>query len=130
MHVFSMAESSHLGDTQAQFRSHICIPWDEAYELYMDQELLKTLVILAREAQGGAPHGLSGRVFDALRAVHSCTPTPEYARRDSGPFVAVTSTAIWTRVEFEEHIKRMTPEDWVKALETGKLMLKLANSIS
>lgn len=130
MHVFSMAESRHLGDSEAQFRSHMAIPWDESYELYFDPELLRTLVVLAREAQDGAPTGLKGRVFDALRAVQGCTPPPEYARRDSGPFVAVTPSAIWHRIEFEEHIKRMSHEDWIKALETGQMMAKLARSLS
>jgi hypothetical protein len=129
MHVFSMADTANPWDPGAQFRSHHNIPWDEAYELYFDLEKLRALVLLARVAQDGAPDGLKGRVFDVMRAAISCEPQKGYERRDRGPYAMVTSSAIWTRIEFVDHLRDITLGDWQKAHETGQMILKLARAI-
>lgn len=130
MHIFSIAEENHRAfNRDTQFRCHVNIPWDEAYELYFDPEKLAALVRLARAAQGDDGRGLRGRVFDVMRETIAAVPVGHMSRRDHGPYALVTSSAVWTRIELEQHLLEMTAGEWTKAYETGQLILRLAEGI-
>lgn len=131
MHIFSIAEGDARSfDRNTQFRCHVNIPWDEAYELYFDPEKLAALVKLARAAQGASYEGLRGRVFDVMRETLAAVPDDTMKRRDHGPYAMVTSSAVWTRLELEQHLLELTAGEWTKAYETGQLILKLARGIT
>lgn len=128
MHVFSIAEGGP-NTPGAQFREHHSIPWDEAYEYYLDLDRLQALVKLARAAQGGT-EGLKGRVFDVLRCVSNAQPQGDFARRDHGPYALVTDSSVWTRIELENHMGSLTAQEWQRAYDTGQLILRLVRGIT
>lgn len=114
MHIFTIAEGNK--NTPAnQFRHHYSIPWDEANEYYLKLENLRALVKIARAASNSADDGLKGRIFDVLRAVSNARPSGQMVGRDGGPYVVVTDSSVWTRIELEQYILRMTAEEWDKA---------------
>lgn len=130
MHIFSIAEDGHRSfDKHSQFRCHANIPWDEAYELYLDPPQMAALVKLARAAQGNKSQGLQGRVFDVMRETLASVPAGNMAGRDHGPYALVTSTSVWTRIELEQHLLSLTPAEWTKAHAMGQLILQLARGI-
>jgi hypothetical protein len=136
MHIFTMAEcgrSSAVPDSTAQFRHHANIPWDQAYELYFDPAQLKALIKLARHAQRGESllrhDGLRGRIFDVLREVRNAAPEGSYIGRDRGPYVMVTGSEVWTRIELEAYLRTLTAQDWINAANMGNMILTLARSI-
>ena len=130
MHIFSIAEGTHAGfHRSTQFRSHTGIPWDEAYELYLDPDRLMALVSLARSAQGDDSVGLRGRVFDVMREVLATLPVGSMARRDHGPYALVTPSSVWTRIELEQYLLELSAAEWTRAYQTGQLLVRLAQGI-
>lgn len=131
MHLFTIAESRNHGfNRDSQFRAHANIPWDEAYELYLDPGQLAALIKLARAAQGDAYHGLRGRVFDVMRETLAMAPVPPYVGRDRGPYALVTPSSVWHRLELERYLQLLTIQEWQTAHDRGNLILSLARSIS
>lgn len=128
MHIFTLAEGGP-NMRGVQFREHHNIPWDEAYDYYLKIDNLKALIKLATAAQDGGVEGLKGRVFDVLRAVSNAQPKGPYVSRDHGPYVLVTDSSVWTRIEMQEHMLSMTAEEWMKAKETGEHITSLLRRI-
>ena len=129
MHVFTIADGNHHSPN-FQFREYHNIPWDEAFDYYLNQQTLKALIKLARAAQGGSEDaGLKGRVFDVLRAVSIATPSSRYQGRDTGPYAIVTDSSVWTRLELEAYVLRLTDEEWEDALDFGLRLHDLLKKI-
>lgn len=129
MHLFSIADGNHH-TPNFQFRDHHNIPWDEAFDYYLNPGNLKALIKLARAAQGGdESSGLKGRVFDVLRAVSITTPSSSYQARDSGPYAIVTDSSVWTRIELEAYLLRLTEQEWDAAKNFGLHLRSLLQKI-
>lgn len=133
MHVFSLADSRHWHPRDTQLREHTAIPWDEAYDLYLDPTALDALFALATAAAkaagaAGAESRLKGRVFDVLRAVKNCDVTTHtMARRDFGPLAVVTSSAVLHRIELEVLLDSWGENDWHEARQLGRKLVTLTH---
>jgi hypothetical protein len=124
MHVFVLADLHTWDGPRGQLRSHEAIPWDEAYELYLDQSHLDALITLARAAAGNGER-LRGRVFDAMRAIKAAEIPNEYQSRDGGPYVVVTPSAVLHRIELEQYLDQLTTKQWKEARDLARRMSKL-----
>lgn len=138
MHVFSVADYNKWRPRETQLRYHMGVPWDEAYDLYLDPTALDALFALATAAAkvagaAGSESRLRGRVFDVLRCTRESTPEGAYERRDYGPLAVVTSSAVLHRIELEGLLDSWTREDWEAAKELGNklhaLTLKAGDKI-
>lgn len=125
LHVFVLADLHTWEGPRGQLRSHVAIPWDEAYDLYLDQSHLDALVKLARAAAGGDGIKLRGRVFDVLDAIQAAEIPHEYQRRDGGPYAIVTSSAVLHRIELERHLDQLTHKEWQDARAFAARIAKL-----
>ena len=128
MHIFTIAEGDKHTPAN-QFREHHSIPWDEANEYYLKLENLRALVKIARAASDSAHDGLKGRVFDVLRAVSNARPSGQMVGRDGGPYVVVTDSSVWTRIELEHYVLRMTAEEWDQAEAAAEHIIDLLRKI-
>jgi DNA-binding transcriptional regulator YbjK len=130
VHVFTLAADGHYTPGTTQLRYHQCVPWDEAYELYLDPKSLDALLALAVAAlKASSSQRLRGRVFDVLRTVREAQPitpaTSSVRNKDNGPYAVVTTSATVHRIELEELLATWSDIDWMHAKAFGHKLTTL-----
>jgi hypothetical protein len=134
VHVFTLAADGHYTPGTTQLRFHQCVPWDEAYNLYLDPKSLDALLALAIAAlKSSSSQRLRGRVFDLLRVVRESDPitppTSSIRNRDRGPYAVVTPSAVVHRIELEELLATWSDIDWMHAKAFGHKLHSLMQGV-
>lgn len=130
LHVFTVMYAMPWVKDDSQFRFHVAIPWDDVYEMYINQpETLPAMFALATAAAPGtSPAHLTGRIFDALRAIRDGVPAHRFGsvgNNDQGPYVLATTSAVFTRPELERYLEFLSPDEWAKAHAMGQRLAKM-----